>query len=99
MLHHHWMCKNDYKLGLHFGSEKGDAVSNPQSNPQFIFQVFMLLYNSLHLYCYVSTLEGVYINLRNLSLGSPKTRHRFVLACSLSLEVFLVKSYLLKPLK
>lgn len=58
--------------------------------------IIVLIY---HLYHYVSTLEGVYINLGNLSLGSPKGRHRFLSAWSLSLEVFVVKYYFLKPLE
>lgn len=54
--------------------------------------IIVLIY---HLYHYVSTLVGVYINLENLSLGSPKGRHRFLPACSLSLEVFVVKYHFL----
>lgn len=45
--------------------------------------IIVLIY---HLYHYVSTLVGVYINLGNLPLGTPKVRHRFLPACSLSLE-------------
>lgn len=58
--------------------------------------IIVLIY---HWYHYVSTLEGVYINLGNLSQGSPKGRYRFLPACSLSLEVYMVKYYFLKPLE
>lgn len=67
-------AKNDYKLGLHLRRQWKEVMLYPiHSQIHNLYSkgwcgyIIVFIY---HLYYYVSTLEGVYINLSNLSRKS-----------------------------